>query len=220
MAKSHTCPNPGCDYKTDVLEAEVAISFLELHVSQVHGLHNKPKKTKNPDLEMTSNVVDNLDWEAFVHQFNTYKKLAGITGDGVTHLLACLGKEVYRVLFSAFGSAISDQNEQTLKENIIKLVVRKKNCMLSVMEMLALKQESDERIVNFVSRVKAKARQCEINITCSCGRKCDYTDQITLHTLIAGLPNPEIQEELLVIDVMTLEEAEQRAITKESAKYS
>ena len=103
MAKSHTCPSPGCDYKTDVLEAEVAIRFLELHVGQVHGLHNKPEKPKMPALEMTGSVVDIMDWKAFIHQFNTYKKLAGITGDGGTHLLACLGKEVYSVLFNAFS---------------------------------------------------------------------------------------------------------------------
>ena len=84
----------------------------------------------------------------------------------------------------------------------------------------ALKQESDERIVNFVSRVKAKARKCEMSITCSFGRKCDYTDQITLYLLIAGLSDPEIQEELLVIDDITLDKAEQKAVTKESAKYS
>ena len=55
---------------------------------------------------MTGNVVDTLDWEAFIHQFDTYKKLAGISGDGGTHLLACLGREVYSVLFSAYGGTI------------------------------------------------------------------------------------------------------------------
>ena len=102
----------------------------------------------------------------------------------------------------------------------MRLVVRKKNRMLAVMEMLALKQESDERIVNFLSRVKAKARLCELNIARSCGQRCDYTDNITLYMLIAGLSNPEIQEELLVIEDITLEKAEQKAVTKEAAKYS
>ena len=134
--------------------------------------------------------------------------------------MACLGREVYDVLFSAYGGTISDQNEKTLKENIMRLVVRKKNRMLAVMEMLALKQESDESIVNFLSRVKAKARQCELNIACSCGQRCDYTDNIALYMLIAGLSDPEIQEELLVIEDITLEKAEQKAVTKEAAKCS
>ena len=107
--KAHDCPSPGCAFRTDVLEADLAIRYLELHVSQAHGLQNKPEKPKKPVLEMVGNVVDALDWETFSHQFHTYKKLAGISGDGGTHLLACLGKEVYGVLFSAYGASISDQ---------------------------------------------------------------------------------------------------------------
>ena len=128
--KAYTCPSPGCEYKTDELEADLAIRFLEIHVSQAHGVNSRPEKPKKPELDMVGNVVESLDWETFVHKFDTYKKLAGISGDGGSHLLACLSKDVYSVLFSAYGTAISDQNEKDLKDNIMKLVVRKKNRML------------------------------------------------------------------------------------------
>ena len=62
-----------------------------------------------------------MGWTVDIHQFDTYKKLAGISGDGGTRLLACLGREVYSVLFSAYRGTISDQNEKTLKENIMRL---------------------------------------------------------------------------------------------------
>ena len=218
--KAFNCPSPGCEYATDILEADLAIRFLEIHVAQAHGVNSKPEKPKKPDLEMIGNVVDALDWETFIHKFDTYKKLAGISGDGGSHLLACLSKDVYSVLFSAYGADISKQNEATLKVNIMKLVVREKNRILSVMELLALKQESDERIVKFVSRVRAKARHCTFKLACKCGENVDYTDEITLYMLIAGLSDPEIQEELLNIEEITLEKAEKKAMAKEAAKYS
>ena len=97
--KAYTCPSPGCDYATDTLEAELAIRFLEIHVAQAHGVTSKPEKPKKPDLEMIGNVVDALDWETFIHKFDTYKKLAGISGDGGSHLLACLSKDVYYLFY-------------------------------------------------------------------------------------------------------------------------
>ena len=130
--KAYACPSPGCEYNTDILEADVAIRFLEIHVAQAHGVNSKPEKPKKPDLEMVGNAVDALDWETFLHKFGTYKTLAGVSGDGGSHLLACLSKDVYSVLFSAYGADISTQNEATLKENIRKLVVREKNRILSV----------------------------------------------------------------------------------------
>ena len=183
--KEYQCLSPGCSYKTDALEADLAIKFLEMHVSQAHGIHSRPEKPKKPELDMVNNVVDTLDWETFIHKFDTYKKLAGISGDGGSHLLASLSKDVYSVLFSAYGPSISDQTEKELKDNIMKLVVRKKNRILSVMELLALRQDSDERIVNFISRVKAKARQCNLKLKCTCGEECDYTDDQRMAIFIA-----------------------------------
>ena len=47
------------------------------------------------------------------------------------------------------------------------------------MELLALKQDSDERILNYISRVKAKARQCDLAMPCICGNQ--WTSKIILH---------------------------------------
>ena len=88
-------------------------------------------------------------------------------------------------------------------DNIKRLVVRKRNKLLTVMEMLNLRQESDERILSFLSRLKAKARQCELSSKCSCGLSVDYTDHITLYMLVTGINDQEIQEDLLAIDKLT-----------------
>ena len=74
---------------------------------------------------MVGSCVDALEWEAFVHRFTTYKQLAGLSGDAASHLLDCPSKEVYGVIFSTHGSAVSNQFEGALLENIMRLVVRK-----------------------------------------------------------------------------------------------
>ena len=88
------------------------------------------------------------------------------------------------------------------------------------MELLALRQDSDERILNFISRIKAKARHCDLSINCSCGKNVDFRDTFTLYMLVAGVSDAEIQQDLLTKDDLTLDTAEKRAIAKESAKFS
>ena len=202
------------------MEASEAIEFLKLHTSQNHGVSTKPEKPKKPVLEMPGNTIDTLDWDSFLHKFDVYKKLSGITGDAGCHFLDCLSKEVYSVLFSTYGAGVSDQDENSLKSNLKRLGIRKQNKLLSVMELLALKQDSDERILNYISRVKAKARQCDLTMPCTCGKSVDFKDNITLYMLVAGVRDPEIQEDLLTVDEISLEAAEKKAIAKESAKFS
>ena len=211
---------PECPYETEEMDAATGIEYLKLHSSQVHGVANKPEKPKKPTLEMTGSCVDVLDWEAFIHKFSVYKNLSGIPGDAASYLLDCLSREVYNVLFSTYGESVSKQNEKTLKDNIKRLVVRKRNKLLTVMELLNLHQESDERILSFLSRLKAKARQCALALDCTCGLSVDFTDQITLYMLVAGISDQEIQEDLLAVDTLTLADAESKAVAKESAKFS
>ena len=88
------------------------------------------------------------------------------------------------------------------------------------MELLTLRQDSDERILNFISRIKAKARHCDLSVSCSCGSKVEFRDTFTLYMLVAGISDTEIQQDLLTEDDLTLDNAEKKAIAKEAAKFS
>ena len=94
--KSYQCVSPGCSYATDVMEASVAVEFLKMHVSQVHGIASKPEKPKKPVLEMSGNTINSLEWDAFTHKFSVYKQLSGISKNAGSHFLDCLSKEVWR----------------------------------------------------------------------------------------------------------------------------
>ena len=214
------CPTPGCDYKTTEHEASIAIELLKLHVGQVHGTSSKPEKPKRPCLQMPATVIETIDWEAFKDQFANYKVLAGITGTAVNHLIECLSDSVYTTLFNSFGAAIREQTETQLLANIEHLVVRKRNRMASILEFTSMKQESDQRILSFASKLKSLGRHCAFRTDCSCGKQVDFTNDMVLFRLVAGLADAEIQEELLTKELSGLEEAEKIAVAMESAKAS
>jgi bifunctional pyridoxal-dependent enzyme with beta-cystathionase and maltose regulon repressor activities len=44
---------------------------------------------------MTDDVVEDTYWKRFVFQSEQHKKLAGISSDASSHLLACLSTKVY-----------------------------------------------------------------------------------------------------------------------------
>ena len=60
---------------------------------------------------MVGNTIPALDWDSFLHRFDVYKKLAGITGDAGNHFLDCLSKEVYSILFGTYGDGVTSKYE-------------------------------------------------------------------------------------------------------------
>ena len=214
------CPSPGCGETTETLDPAVAIKYLEMHVNLVHGNASKPEKPKRPQLLMPAEVVEHRDWAAFKHQFDNYKKLANISGQASNHLLECLAPEVYKVLFDTYGETVNDMTEKDLLEHLEHLIVRKRNKLASVMELLAAKQDTGQKILAFLAQLKSKGRHCQLSKRCECGKEVDYTEEVVLFRLVAGVSDLELQEDLLKVENLNLEEAEKLAVAKESAKSS
>ena len=115
--------------------------------------------------------------------------------------------------------------EAELTSKLKRLVVRKCNALASIMKVLQIHQDSDQPVLNYITQLKAAARQCNFIMQCTCTTtvkcKCiDFTDPMVLYMLVAGVNDMELQEELLTEADLTLELAEKKAIAKESAKYS
>ena len=67
------------------------------------------------------------------------------------------------MLFDTYGGAINDMAENDLAANLEHLVVRKRNKLAQVMELLAAKQDSGQKILGFLSQLKSKARHCQLS---------------------------------------------------------
>jgi hypothetical protein len=127
---------------------------------------------------------------------------------------------VYNILFATYGRGLTTQTEQQLQVNIRRLVVRQHNAMAAVMSVLKMGQDSDQPVLNFIAQLKAAARLCEFTTKCVCGEDTDFTDNLVLYKLVAGVSDMELQEELLKKTYLTLAEAEKMAVAKESVKFS
>ena len=140
-------------------------------------------------------------------------------------MLECLGTEVMAILYNTYGAAITDQRRGTaaaLITNIRRLVVKQRNTMATVMQVLRMYQyqDSDQAVLNFIAQLKAAARLCQFTAQCECSKAVEFTDMIVLYKLVAGIVDEELQKELLTKADRTLAEAEKMAVAAESAKDS
>ena len=216
-SKKLKCPAPSCAYSTDDLEASLAVEMLKIHVNLSHGNVCKPEKPKRPSLSMSGEVIENGVWQAFKHQFMTYKSLANISGQAVNQLLECLVPEVYKVLFDTYGETLSQMSEESFLSNLEHLIVQKRNRLVTIMDMMAIKQDGSQKFLQFLAQVKAKARLCNFSKKCPCGQGVDYTEDMVLCRLVSGIYDQELQEDLLKVENLTLKEAEKLAVAEESA---
>ena len=93
-----------------------------------------------------------------------------------------------------------------------KLVVRYQNPAVYVEEFLTIKQEGEESIRHYLSRLKGISNRCEFFVTCTCCTKgdrecCDakvsYADNITKFKLVSGLADSDIKEDALGLEDTT-----------------
>ena len=67
--------------------------------------------------------------------------------------------------------------------------------------MFAMKQDHGETALAFASRAKGKARNCKLSVKCSCDppMDVDYTDQMVMQVVLAGMYDEEIRRKVLTM---------------------
>ena len=63
---------------------------------------------------------------------------------------------------------------------------------------------------SFLAALKMKGRQCNLKIKCSksgCGEMVDYSEEVIRNLFIMGLSDVELQQDIMVVDDMTLKTA-------------
>ena len=112
------------------------------------------------------------------------------------------------MLFDTYGETGNDMTEKDLLEHLEHLIMRKRNKLASVIELLAAKQDASQKILAFLAQLKSKGRHCQLYKKCECGKEVDYTEEVVLFRLVAGVSDLELQEDLLKIEDLNLQEAE------------
>ena len=105
-------------------------------------------------------------------------------------------------------------------KNIKRLIVRPRNPMVTIVELLQLGQGSEQPVQTISAEKKAPARQCNLKMKCTCNIMVFYSEHMVLHQLLFGLADDEIQEDLLALDTITPAKAEKLVMDREAEKRS
>ena len=105
-------------------------------------------------------------------------------------------------------------------------MVKFQNPAVYVEEFLSTKQEGEDGVRHYLSRLKGISNRCEFTVTCTsskdsadeCGAKVSYADELTKFKLVSGLSDADIKEDALGLEVSTLEEIVKAVEVKESTK--
>ena len=83
-------------------------------------------------------------------------------------------------------------------EGIRKLAVKAQNSLVARVKFLSTGQDRDEKVNNYVSRLRGATIGCQFEVKCpSCQGTVSYQDQILHHQLVRGLVDPEVTEKVL-----------------------
>ena len=225
------CVKENCGFKTQEVEQELAVQLLTLHVTTEHGQAAttgdrrtaQAERVKRPVLTFTGSVLEEEEYEHFLYQFELYKDRLGNDQDGALLLRECLATDVSRTIFSSYGNKMKNLTEIQLKQAISTCCVSKQTVQARINELWKVKQDSGQTVQSFLAALKMKGRQCNLKIACSkldCDEMVDYSEEVIRNLFIMGLTDVELQQDIMVVDNLTLDKAVKMAEAKETAKKS
>ena len=221
------CIQDGCTFQTQEVENELAIQLLTLHVNTQHAGGDKQnaqaERVKRPILTFTGTSLEQEEYDHFLYQFELYKDRLGGSQNGALLLPECLATDISRTIFSSYGNTMKDLTEVQLQQAILTCCVSKQTIQARINELYKVKQDSGQTVQNFLAALKMKGRQCNLRIKCSkvgCGEMVDYSEEVVRNLFIMGLSDIDLQQDLMVVDDLTLDKAVKMAVAKETAKKS
>ena len=222
----------GAVWETVDVVMEEAKGLLTDHIKYAHQVAAagavpatlKAEKLVRPSINVKEGVIDEEDWEYFLHRWMTYKNQANLTVATKSHLESCLGDEVTKILFGRLGQAGWELlTEQTLLDEVRNVFVKKRNRMINRLKLHNLMQGPDQPVQQYVSSLKQIARTCQYSVPCTrdgCNTRVDYSQEIVLDQLVRGLNDDEIQKKVLSTkeEEFNLDSVEKIIVAEESSK--
>ena len=223
------CLKTGCEWHTPQNCPTWAnqIELMKIHTNVEHpqavpvagasagaGSGVKSEKLPRPTLE---EEISESDWNFFNSKWRRYKRVTKLEGqDVVDQLWACMSEGLERQCHDHGASADTTTEEQLL-ELMKAFALRGVNKLCNVVDYLNLKQEENESITKFISRVRGQALTCDFKVKCTkegCSEVVSYADKLSSHIIVRGLYNLDIQEDVLKLAATTEDDLDLKKITE------
>ena len=225
------CLKTGCEWHTPQNCPTWAnqIELLKIHTNVEHpqavpvagasagagaGTGVKSEKLPRPTLE---EEISESDWNFFNSKWRRYKRATKLEGqDVVDQLWACMSDGLERQCHD-HGASADTTTEQQLLDLMRAFSLRGVNKLCNVVDYLNLKQEENESITKFISRVRGQALTCDFKVKCTkegCNEVVSYADKLSSHIIVRGLYNLDIQEDVLKLAATTEDDLDLKKITE------
>ena len=160
---------------------------------------NRPK----PIRPIIEEGVDDFGWNLFIDKWERYKLTIGLENDEqetCSELRESCSPEVNRMLFEFIGAdelRKKELTEEALLNNIKSVAVRSIHQEVHRWRFNQIAQCDSEKVTKFVGRLKAQAILCDFNVSCACGKRVSYAEEMVSQRLTTGVINPEHQSKVL-----------------------
>ena len=194
------CPVSSCEYKTEDVEANVAVALLTLH-NHEHVAHTgkkqKPPKIDRPKIGKESSEET---WNMFHTKWTMFMQSTDMsTEETVQQLFNCCEEDLGNDILRGHPDCISGTLEDLL-DVIKKLAVIPVAVSVRRSELISTKQDHGEGIRSFVAKLKGKAATCAYTMKCSsttCTQIINFTDIMVKDVMVAGLVDDDIRKDVL-----------------------
>lgn len=195
------CPIDECPYMTPDIDAILAAALITTHAT-IHSpatTNTAAAKTEKVKRPTVSSAGTSEDWSYFKSRWGDYVRATKVTGtDRVVQLLECCDEQLRKDLTRTAGGTLTGKTEEEVLTAIKKLAVREENTMVARVTLHNMRQDRDEPICAFGTRLRGQAGVCKFIVKCtSCEEEVNYTEAILRDVLCRGLDDPEIQLDLL-----------------------
>ena len=225
------CLKSGCDFVTPQCPTwDPMMELLRMHVNLEHpsetppapaagaGASAKMEKIRRPTLEEN---ISETDWNFFESKWTRYKRSAKLVGeDLVDQLWACMSEGLERQCHD-HGASVDTTTEEQLLGLMKAMSIRGVNKLCNVVEFLNLKQNENETIQKFISRVRGQALTCDFKIKSKCSKvgcsqetENSYADKLSAFIIVRGLYDLDIQEDVLKLAATTEDELDLKKVTE------
>ena len=176
MLTSISCEYEECEYKMIEMDSATAVSLLGIHERARHTVkvEVEPTSRKGKRMESKPPVFTDIEtkdeFQRKKAEFSSYVERTGITGIEVSDdLYRSCETSLKRKLIAS--SKVKDPPKDTdrdiLMNEIKRLSTPKVNKVIEHLQLKNIKQEEDENITDFESRIRVKIAGCEYQ-TCMC----------------------------------------------------
>ena len=150
------------------MEPALAMQLLVLHSTNVHG--TGPANTggcRAESLKCPQAVSDMTEtsWRDFEYQWVRYKRSTGLAGQDITdQLISCCSDSLRMNINSSPGATLNAMTEENILTTMQTTAVHKTNPMVHRNQMRDMKQDENELVWNFASRLKEASLDCKFSI--------------------------------------------------------